>query len=151
MAPSPRPGSATWRYRRMWCPRSSTTYLNTLDWNGIRSCFPPRLGSTYSHRRCTGISIGHGRRRSRPTYGSTTCGHSGAVLAAQTGATLAELMARLGHSTSQAAMRYQHASKGRDKHIAALLSKLAGADKPAGGVGLARFGCPVNDVPARPA
>jgi integrase len=34
--------------------------------------------------------------------------HSGAVLAAATGASLAELMARLGHSTPQAAMRYQH-------------------------------------------
>ena len=33
--------------------------------------------------------------------------HSGAVLAAATGATLAELMARLGHSTPAAAMRYQ--------------------------------------------
>ncbi|CPS10161.1 tyrosine-type recombinase/integrase [Mycobacteroides abscessus] len=51
--------------------------------------------------------------------------HSGAVLAAATGASLAELMARLGHSTPQAAMRYQHAAKGRDKQIAALLSKLA--------------------------
>ncbi len=36
--------------------------------------------------------------------------HLGAVLAASTGASLAELMARLGHSTPQAAMRYQHAS-----------------------------------------
>ncbi|MCG7582775.1 site-specific integrase [Mycolicibacterium sp. OfavD-34-C] len=44
--------------------------------------------------------------------------HSGAVLAAQTGATLAELMARLGHSTPQAAMRYQHAAQGRDQQIA---------------------------------
>ena len=51
--------------------------------------------------------------------------HSGAVLAAATGATLAELMARLGHSTPQAAMRYQHAAAGRDREIAALLSKLA--------------------------
>jgi integrase len=51
--------------------------------------------------------------------------HSGAVLAAATGASLAELMARLGHSTPQAAMRYQHAAKGRDREIAALLSKLA--------------------------
>jgi integrase len=51
--------------------------------------------------------------------------HSGAVLAAQTGATLAELMARLGHSTPQAAMRYQHAAAGRDREIASLLSKLA--------------------------
>jgi integrase len=51
--------------------------------------------------------------------------HSGAVLAAATGATLAELMARLGHSTPTAAMRYQHAAAGRDREIAALLSKLA--------------------------
>jgi len=51
--------------------------------------------------------------------------HSGAVLAAATGASLAELMARLGHSTPAAAMRYQHIAKGRDREIAALLSKLA--------------------------
>jgi hypothetical protein len=34
-------------------------------------------------------------------------------------------MARLGHSTPAAAMRYQHITKGRDREIAALLSKLA--------------------------
>lgn len=51
--------------------------------------------------------------------------HSGAVLAAATGATLAELMGRLGHSTPGAAMRYQHAAQGRDRQIARLLSKLA--------------------------
>lgn len=51
--------------------------------------------------------------------------HTGAVLAAQTGATLAELMARLGHSTPAAAMRYQHAARDRDKAIATALSKLA--------------------------
>ena len=51
--------------------------------------------------------------------------HSGAVLAAATGASLAELMARLGHSTPTAAMRYQHAAQGRDRQIAALLSKMA--------------------------
>lgn len=53
--------------------------------------------------------------------------HTGAVLAASTGATLAELMARLGHSTSQAALRYQHAAAGRDAHIAAKLSEIAEA------------------------
>lgn len=52
--------------------------------------------------------------------------HSGAVMAAQTGATLAELMARLGHSTPQAAMRYQHAAAGRDAEIAAAMSNKAG-------------------------
>jgi integrase len=51
--------------------------------------------------------------------------HTGAVLAASTGATLAELMARLGHSTPAMALRYQHAAAGRDREIAAKLSQLA--------------------------
>ena len=50
--------------------------------------------------------------------------HTGAVLAAQTGATLAELMGRLGHSTPGAAMRYQHAAADRDAEIARRLSEL---------------------------
>jgi integrase len=50
--------------------------------------------------------------------------HTGAVLAAQTGATVAELMGRLGHSTPQAAMIYQHAAQGRGTQIAAALSEL---------------------------
>jgi hypothetical protein len=33
-------------------------------------------------------------------------------------------MARLGHSTPGAAMRYQHAAQGRDRQIAKLLSKM---------------------------
>jgi integrase len=52
--------------------------------------------------------------------------HTGAVLAAQSGATLAELMGRLGHSSVAAAMRYQHVAAGRDAQIAAALSKIAG-------------------------
>jgi integrase len=52
--------------------------------------------------------------------------HTGAVLAAQTGATLAELMARLGHSTPAAAMNYQSAAAERDLEIARRLSELAG-------------------------
>jgi integrase len=49
--------------------------------------------------------------------------HTGAVLAAATGATLAELMRRLGHSTPSAAMLYQHAADDRDAAIAAALSE----------------------------
>ena len=52
--------------------------------------------------------------------------HSGAVLAAQAGATLADLMQRLGHSTPAAAMRYQHAAAGRDQLIAERMSEIAG-------------------------
>ena len=50
--------------------------------------------------------------------------HTGAVLAAATGATLAELMARLGHSTQGAALRYQHAAQDRDAEIARRLSAM---------------------------
>lgn len=53
--------------------------------------------------------------------------HTGAVMAAQAGATLAELMSRLGQSTPQAAMQYQHAARGRDAEIAAALSRMADA------------------------
>jgi integrase len=51
--------------------------------------------------------------------------HTGAVLAAQTGATLAELMNRLGHSTPRMAIRYQHVAEDRDTEIARRLSELA--------------------------
>lgn len=50
--------------------------------------------------------------------------HTGATLAAQAGATLAELQARLGHSTAAAAHLYQHAAKDRDRLIADRLSQL---------------------------
>lgn len=51
--------------------------------------------------------------------------HTGLTFAAQTGATLADLMHRAGHATAGAAMRYQHAVSGRDAQIAAGLSDLA--------------------------
>jgi len=55
--------------------------------------------------------------------------HTGAVLAAQTGATLAELMGRLGHSTPGAALRYQHAALDRDREIAKALSAMADGNR----------------------
>jgi integrase len=51
--------------------------------------------------------------------------HLGAVLAAQSGATTAELMHRLGHTTPEMALRYQHVAEGRDAEIAERLSELA--------------------------
>jgi integrase len=55
--------------------------------------------------------------------------HVGAVLAAQSGATTAELMHRLGHTTPQMALRYQHVAEGRDAEIAERLSKLAAGER----------------------
>jgi integrase len=52
--------------------------------------------------------------------------HTGATLAAATGASTKELMARLGHASADAALRYQHATADRDRAIAKALSGLAG-------------------------
>lgn len=51
--------------------------------------------------------------------------HTGQTLAASTGATLADLKKRLGHSSTAAAVRYLHAVEGRDEELAGELSKLA--------------------------
>ncbi len=48
---------------------------------------------------------------------------TGATLAASQGASLKEVMARLGHSTTVAALRYQHATADRDATIAHLLGQ----------------------------
>jgi integrase len=50
--------------------------------------------------------------------------HTGGTLAATTGATIKELMARLGHSSPRAAMIYQHATQDRDRTIADGLGQL---------------------------
>ncbi|MFG2091183.1 tyrosine-type recombinase/integrase [Spirillospora sp. NPDC048824] len=47
--------------------------------------------------------------------------HVGNTLAASTGASLKELMSRMGHASTRAALIYQHASQDRDKVIAAAL------------------------------
>lgn len=51
--------------------------------------------------------------------------HFGGVMAALTGATTREVMDRLGHTTSTAAMRYQHVAAGRADALAERLSALA--------------------------
>lgn len=51
--------------------------------------------------------------------------HAGNTLAAMSGANLRELMARMGHSTTRAALIYQHRAAGRDQLIADAMGKLA--------------------------
>lgn len=51
--------------------------------------------------------------------------HTGQTLAAEAGASLADLMRRLGHSSMVAAKRYLHATESRDRQIADALSRLA--------------------------
>jgi integrase len=63
--------------------------------------------------------------------------HTGNHVAAATGASLRELMGRMGHSTTRAALTYQHRTTERDRLIAATMSalveaELADADRPSG-------------------
>ncbi|MEU7862102.1 tyrosine-type recombinase/integrase [Nonomuraea sp. NPDC049141] len=51
--------------------------------------------------------------------------HTGNTLAAQSGATLRDLMTRMGHSSTRAALIYQHTAMERDRAIADALGKLA--------------------------
>ncbi len=67
------------------------------------------------------------RAAGRPDLRFHDLRHTGATMAAASGATLADLMHRLGHSTPQAAMIYQHATADRDAAIAAALSEFATA------------------------
>jgi integrase len=56
--------------------------------------------------------------------------HGSATMAAQSGATLAELMARLGRSTPKASLVYQHVAASRDRSIAERMARLAEPAKP---------------------
>ena len=51
--------------------------------------------------------------------------HFSGTATAQTGASLKEIMSRLGHSTVNAAMRYQHAAADREVQISEAMSQLA--------------------------
>jgi integrase len=50
--------------------------------------------------------------------------HTGNTMAAAQGASLKELMERMGHSSPRAALIYQHATRGRDRKIAAGMGRL---------------------------
>jgi integrase len=66
--------------------------------------------------------------------------HTGNHIAAATGASLRELMGRMGHSTTRAALIYQHRTAERDRLIAAVMSELIEAElgTPGGPSGMYR-------------
>jgi integrase len=51
--------------------------------------------------------------------------HTGNTLTAEAGASLAELMNRMGHSSTRAARVYLHARQARDQQLAATLDRMA--------------------------
>ena len=56
--------------------------------------------------------------------------HSGNTLAGEVGARLRGLMDRMGHSSTRAALIYQHRTSLRDKMIADEISRRAEAERP---------------------
>ncbi len=70
---------------------------------------------------------GEDRRRS-PNLRFHDLRHTGATMAAQSGATLKELMDRLGRTTPKAALVYQHTAADRDQLIAERLSARMSAE-----------------------
>ncbi|MEH0970017.1 tyrosine-type recombinase/integrase [Micromonospora sp. CPCC 205546] len=55
--------------------------------------------------------------------------HTGNTLAARTGASTRDLMGRMGHDSSQAALIYQHATAEADRAIAKALNEAVRADR----------------------
>jgi len=87
--------------------------------------YSPRDGAQIAHSTLLGQFRRAAEAAGRPDLTPHALRHTGAVLAARSGASLAELMARLGHTTPTMALIYQHASAGRDAEVAKALSDLA--------------------------
>ncbi|MCB8907906.1 MULTISPECIES: hypothetical protein [unclassified Streptomyces] len=58
--------------------------------------------------------------------------HTGTTLASSAGASTRELMTRMGHSTTRAALIYQHMTSDRDQHIAGKLGEMIRQARPEG-------------------
>jgi integrase len=65
------------------------------------------------------------RKAGMPGFRFHDLRHTGQTMAAATGATIKDLMRRLGHASPAASYRYLHAVDGRDAEIASALSELA--------------------------
>lgn len=103
------------------------THLAEFTAPGVNSLLFP-ASDEGEHRSLQGYAYHFARARKAaglPYVRQHHLRHTGLTLAAQSGATVAELMGRAGHSTPGAAMRYQHASAERDRALAAALSDLA--------------------------
>ena len=99
---------------------------HAAEWAGAERFFVSRDGSPMRGNAVYQAFVRHGRRLSCPGF-VHDLRHTGQTLAAATGATLADLKRRLGHSSAAAALRYLHAVEGRDREVAQVLSRLAEA------------------------
>ncbi len=87
--------------------------------------FPATTGSCLSTRTLQRQWVKAREAIGRPELRLYDMRHTGLTMVASAGASLAEIMRRGGHASPAAALKYQHATDGRDKIIAAGLSNLA--------------------------
>jgi len=75
-----------------------------------------------------GLRRGRDGRRSSPSWRPCDLRHTTATLAADSGTSLKALMARIGHASAAAALRYQHIIDGQDAEIVRYLERFG--EKP---------------------
>jgi integrase len=104
-------------------------HLDTyVEPKGSALLFPATTGdylspsSVYWHWKKATAKIG------RPDLRLHDLRHGGATWAARAGASVVEVMARVGHTSPAMSLRYMHASQDRDAAIAAALSKMVDED-----------------------
>jgi integrase len=95
------------------------------DWSGPDRVFIGRDGNPMRGDAVRQAFTRARRKADMPGFRFHDLRHTGQTLAASAGATLKDLMRRLGHSSPAAAQRYLHAVDGRDAEIASALSDLA--------------------------
>ncbi len=95
------------------------------DWSGPDRVFIGRDGKPMRGDAVRQAFTRARRKADMPGFRFHDLRHTGQTLAASAGATLKDLMRRLGHSSPAAAQRYLHAVDGRDAQIASALSELA--------------------------
>jgi integrase len=100
-------------------------HLSTFVPAGCRYIFPNSKGEPIKRSSFRSIWLLARSKAGLPNLRFHDLRHTGNTLAAATGASTRELMARMGHSSMRAALIYQHATKDRDAVIAAALTELA--------------------------
>lgn len=116
--------------RRVTVPPHLTDALNThiakFSQPGSEGLlFPNAAGTQIKPSGFRGVFKIAATKAGRPDLHPHSLRHLGAVQYAQAGATIRELMDRLGHSTPDTAIIYQHTATGRDAELAAKMSKMA--------------------------
>lgn len=92
------------------------------QWGNDGLLFPSGRGGSLHHRTFGNWWNKAREAAGRPDLRFHDLRHTGATMLAQEGATIAELMDRLGHTTPKAALVYQHAAADRDQIMAERLS-----------------------------